>query len=60
MDEDEMNNAKIETKKGSTKYCFSVRNILTKEKLKDKYEDKSMSKHTMRKCKVVKYVDKEI
>ena len=55
-----MNNAKIETKKGSTKYCFSVRNILTKEKLKDKYEDKSMSKHTMRKCKVVKYVDKEI
>ena len=34
---------------------FSVRNILTKKKLKDK----SMLKHIMRKCKIVNYVDKE-
>ena len=34
---------------------FSVRNILTKEELKDK----SMLKHIMRKCKMVNYVDKE-
>ena len=35
-DENETNKAKIETKKDSEKQCFTVRNILTKEKLKDK------------------------
>ena len=33
--------------------CSTARNILTKEKLKDK------SQHIMKKCKVVNYVDKE-
>ena len=32
-----------------------MKNILTKEKLKDK----SMLKHVMKKCKIVKYVDAE-
>ena len=35
-DENETNKAKIETKKGSEKQCFTVRNIFTKEKLQDK------------------------
>ena len=35
-DKNETNKAKIETKKGSEKQCFTVRNILTKEKLEDK------------------------
>ena len=35
-DENETNKAKIETKKGSEKQCFTVRFFLTKEKLKDK------------------------
>ena len=35
-DENWPNKAKIETKNGSEKQCFTVRNILTKEKLKDK------------------------
>ena len=34
---------------------MTLRNILTKEKLKDK----SMLEHIMRKCKIVNYVDKE-
>ena len=33
--ENETNKAKIETKKGSEKQCFTVENILTKEKLKN-------------------------
>ena len=35
-DENETDKAKIETEKGSETYCFGVRNIITKEKLKDK------------------------
>ena len=53
--ENETKKAKIETKKGSETLCFTVGNILTKEKLKDK----SMLKHIMRKCKDVNDVDKE-
>ena len=34
---------------------LTARNILTKEKLKDKF----MLKHIMSKCKIVNYVDKE-
>ena len=40
---------------GSEKRCFTVRNIFTKEN----FQDKSMLKHIMRKCKIVNYVDKE-
>ena len=34
--ENKTNKAKVETKKGSEKQCFTVRNILTMEKFKDK------------------------
>ena len=50
---DESNKVKIETKKDSGKSCFTVRNILMTEKLKDKL------KHIMRTCKIVNCVDKE-
>merc|ERR1712115_124129 len=36
--EDEQNKAKIETKNGLENYCFSLRNSLSEEKLKDKFE----------------------
>ena len=35
-DENETNKAKVETEEDSVKQCFTVRNIVTKEKLKDK------------------------
>merc|ERR1712096_380933 len=37
--EDEENRAKIEAKNGLENYCFSMRNTLQEEKLKDKFED---------------------
>jgi len=41
--EDEANKAKIEAKNGLENYCFTMRNTLSEEKLKDKFseEDKS-------------------
>jgi L1 cell adhesion molecule like protein len=36
--EDEANKAKIEAKNGLENYCFSMRNTLQEEKLKDKFE----------------------
>merc|ERR1739847_53293 len=37
--EDEVNKAKIEAKNGLENYCFTMRNTLNEEKLKDKFED---------------------
>merc|ERR1711902_422530 len=37
--EDESNRAKIEAKNGLENYCFTMRNTLQEEKLKDKFED---------------------
>jgi len=37
-DEDEANKSKIEAKNGLENYCFTMRNTLTEEKLKDKFE----------------------
>merc|ERR1712099_152668 len=37
--EDETNKAKIEAKNGLENYCFTMRNTLSEEKLKDKFED---------------------
>merc|ERR1711918_12201 len=36
--EDEQNKLKIEAKNGLENYCFSLRNSLSEEKLKDKFE----------------------
>merc|ERR1712187_126711 len=36
--EDETNKAKIEAKNGLENYCFTMRNTLNEEKLKDKFE----------------------
>merc|ERR1711916_312476 len=36
-DEDEANKSKIEAKNGLENYCFTMRNTLTEEKLKDKF-----------------------
>merc|ERR1712137_1102766 len=36
--EDESNKAKIEAKNGLENYCFTMRNSLNEEKLKDKFE----------------------
>merc|ERR1711916_212389 len=38
MGEDEENKAKIEAKNGLENYCFTMRNTLQEEKLKDKFE----------------------
>merc|ERR1712127_251636 len=37
-EEDEINKAKIEAKNGLENYCFTMRNTLQEEKLKDKFE----------------------
>merc|ERR1712190_427000 len=37
--EDESNRQKIEAKNGLENYCFTMRNTLQEEKLKDKFED---------------------
>merc|ERR1712032_299622 len=37
-DEDEQNKSKIEAKNGLENYCFTMRNTLSEEKLKDKFE----------------------
>merc|ERR1711972_1012587 len=37
--EDEANKSKIEAKNGLENYCFTMRNTLQEEKLKDKFED---------------------
>merc|ERR1711869_4437 len=37
--EDEANKSKIEAKNGLENYCFTMRNALNEEKLKDKFED---------------------
>merc|ERR1711918_173759 len=36
--EDEQNKAKIEAKNGLENYCFTMRNTLSEEKLKEKFE----------------------
>merc|ERR1712146_679047 len=38
MGEDESNKQKIEAKNGLENYCYSMRNTLSEEKLKDKFE----------------------
>merc|ERR1712151_363880 len=38
MGEDESNRAKIEAKNGLENYCFTMRNTLQEEKLKEKFE----------------------
>merc|ERR1712021_228568 len=38
-DEDEQNKGKVEAKNGLENYCFTMRNTLQEEKLKDKFED---------------------
>merc|ERR1712241_1016029 len=37
--EDESNRSKVEAKNGLENYCFTMRNTLQEEKLKDKFED---------------------
>merc|ERR1712003_494716 len=37
--EDDINKQKIEAKNGLENYCFTMRNTLQEEKLKDKFED---------------------
>merc|ERR1712217_257299 len=37
--EDEANRAKVEAKNGLENYCFTMRNTLNEEKLKEKFED---------------------
>merc|ERR1711924_535801 len=37
--EDEANKQKVEAKNGFENYCFTMRNTLNEEKLKDKFED---------------------
>merc|ERR1712130_26802 len=37
-EEDEQNKSKIEAKNGLENYCFTMRNTLQEEKLKDKFE----------------------
>merc|ERR1712051_633369 len=37
--EDELNKSKVEAKNGLENYCFTMRNTLQEEKLKDKFED---------------------
>jgi len=37
--EDEINKSKVEAKNGLENYCFTMRNTLNEEKLKDKFED---------------------
>merc|ERR1711869_24206 len=37
--EDEANKQKVEAKNGLENYCFTMRNTLNEEKLKDKFED---------------------
>merc|ERR1712022_69859 len=37
--EDEQNRNKVEAKNGLENYCFTMRNTLNEEKLKDKFED---------------------
>merc|ERR1711879_529329 len=37
--EDEANKSKVEAKNGLENYCFTMRNTLQEEKLKDKFED---------------------
>merc|ERR1712012_1270913 len=37
--EDEANRGKVEAKNGLENYCFTMRNTLTEEKLKDKFEE---------------------
>merc|ERR1711957_1033284 len=38
-DEDEQNKSKVEAKNGLENYCFTMRNTLNEEKLKEKFED---------------------
>jgi L1 cell adhesion molecule like protein len=38
-DEDEQNKQKIEAKNGLENYCYSMKNTLSEEKLKDKFTD---------------------
>merc|ERR1712130_476463 len=38
MGEDELNKSKVEAKNGLENYCFTMRNTLQEEKLKDKFE----------------------
>merc|ERR1712039_333357 len=42
--EDEANKQKIEAKNGLENYCFTMRNTLTEEKLKDKFEGDDKNK----------------
>merc|ERR1719492_616817 len=42
--EDEQNRSKIEAKNGLENYCFTMRNTLNEEKLKDKFEGDDKSK----------------
>merc|ERR1711904_529056 len=45
--EDEANKTKIEAKNGLENYCFTMRNTLQEEKLKDKFEDGDKEKIEM-------------
>merc|ERR1711865_580479 len=50
--EDEANKAKIEAKNGLENYCFTMRNTLQEEKLKDKFEsgDKEKIEAAVQEC----------
>ena len=41
--EDEANKAKVEAKNGLENYCYSMRNTLQEEKLKEKFEGRDLS-----------------
>merc|ERR1719284_1140091 len=51
-DEDEANKSKIEAKNGLENYCFTMRNTLTEEKLKDKFESGDKEK-IERQCRML-------
>merc|ERR1712062_590104 len=43
-DEDESNKAKVEAKNGLENYCYTMKNTLTEEKLKEKFEEADKKK----------------
>merc|ERR1712210_425694 len=56
--EDEANRQKIEAKNGLENYCFSMRNTLQEEKLKDKFEGDDKDKIEKAVTEALDWLDK--
>merc|ERR1712224_823087 len=56
--EDETNRQKVEAKNGLENYCFTMRNTLNEEKLKDKFEDGDKEKIEKAVQEALDWVDK--